>query len=126
MGISILVDNYINEGKTLIQDLDKAGFTVNSALWFLDTSSNSWKLIIASPVLDLTGPSEAYHRIQNNMTNVHDLLLNDISIVSPNNNLIVLLKSAFQTGKNDITGVRFTNNTINNFFISDAYIYRLA
>jgi len=49
----------------------------------------------------------------------------DITVVKDNDPLVVLLRKAISTGLG-ISGVRFTNNSINGTFIDDAYIYRLS
>ena len=112
----ILVESYIEEGRRLIENLDRGGFPVYSALWFLDTSSGTWKLLIATPQLEQLGPHGSYSQISQYMTDIREVLLKDIVVLNPNNNLISLLKSVIQTGREQIAGIRLTNNVINNFF----------
>ncbi len=126
MDKNILVDSYILEGKTLIENLDRAGFPVYSAVWILDMASETWKLLIATPKIDDVGPHETYRQISEQMTGLNEVLLKDLVAVSPNNDLISLLRSVISTERNAIIGTRFTGNTINNFLIPDAYIYRLS
>ena len=126
MDKKLLVDNYITEGKTLIKRLDKAGFPVTSAFWFFDTGSDDWKLILATPYYDTKGPHDTYQEISKYMKKIEEISLKNIQTLSPNNQLISLLKSVLITEKNAIMGIRFTGNTINNIFIPDAYIYRLS
>jgi hypothetical protein len=52
------------------------------------------------------------------------LSLQNISLVSPNDDLVKLLKAAIKTGPG-VSNIRFTGNVINNVFIEDAYIYRV-
>ena len=124
----ILVDNNINAGISLITRLDNAEFPVYSAFWYLDMSSSTWKLIIGSPRINSVGPLEAYGQIFQHVIdmNPNDLSIKDIVILSPDNTLIALLSSVFHTERTQINGLRITNNTINNFFVTDAYIYRLS
>jgi hypothetical protein len=52
-----------------------------------------------------------------------DISVNDISIISTDNALAKLIKSAIHTGK-EIAGIRFTGNVVNGVLIDDAFIYR--
>ena len=126
MDKKILVDNYIKEGKTLIKSLDKAGVPVTSAFWFFDTGSEDWKLILATTYYDTKGPHDTYQEISKYTKGIDEVSLKYIQTLSPNNQLISLLKSVLVTKKNAIEGIRFTGNTVNNIFIPDAYIYRLS
>jgi hypothetical protein len=122
-----LVKEWIEAGKRLTEALDKAKLEVVASLWFYDAGSDQWRLMIASPLVDQRGPLEAYRMIQKVLADLglEDLRLSDISAVSPDHDLIKLLRVALQTGKG-ISGIRFTRNRINDQFIEDAYIYRLA
>lgn len=127
MDKTILVEKNIEEGKKLLEILDSNDFPVKAALWFFLVDSDTWRFIIASPLVEKNGPKETYHLIQSAMLKSSpptEISLKDISVLSPNNELIRLLKIAVQTGPG-ISGIRFTRNTINNVFIEDAYIYRL-
>lgn len=119
----------IDAGKRLTLLLDEKGFAVTAALWFFRVESGSWRFVIASPVVDSKGPKESYKRVQNILASTNDgdlvLGLKDISLVSPSDPLISLLKRAMKTGKG-VSGIRFSGNLINGIPIEDAYIYRLT
>jgi hypothetical protein len=51
--------------------------------------------------------------------------LRNIFLVNPKHKLIRLMKIVVGTGKT-ISGIRFTQNVINNILIEDAYIYRMT
>jgi len=126
MDTKILVDKYIAEGEKLLRNLDAHHFPVNAALWFFDQNSDTWKYIISTNKFDKEGPLKAYQDIQKYIDSNNELSLNDITVVSPTNNLVMILKKAINTGPHAISGIRFSKNTINNSFIEDAYIYRMA
>lgn len=119
-----LVKKDMEDGKKLILALDNSTFQVVAALWFYDNEDGEWRLIVASPLVEEKGTKEAYAFIQKKIARLSPIgiALRQISVISPNNDLIKLLKVAIRTG-NVISGVRFTHNTINNVFIEDAYIY---
>jgi len=122
-----LVEKDVEEGKRLIEALDNAGFQVRAVLWFYLAESDEWRFVVASPLVERKGPKEAYAFVQTVLAQLlppSGISLEEISVVSPEYDLIRLLKTAIQTGPG-ISGIRFTRNTINNTFIEDAYIYRM-
>ncbi len=128
MDKTVLVEQDMKDGKKLIQALDKAGFPVNAALWFYSSESDDWRLLLASPVVDQKGSREAYTFVQSILAELpknFGISLINVSVVSPNDELIKLLKIVIQTGPRDLAGIRFSRNVIENQFIEDAYIYRV-
>lgn len=127
MDKTALVEKDVEEGKRLIEALDNAGFQVRAVLWFYLAESDEWRFVVASPLVERKGPKEAYAFVQTVLAQLlppSGISLEEISVVSPEYDLIRLLKTAIQTGPG-ISGIRFTRNTINNTFIEDAYIYRM-
>jgi hypothetical protein len=122
-----LVDQSIDEGRRVIEALDRSGFEVQSAFWFYVPASHKWLLYIVTPVVDALGPRDAYARVQKLLFEIfprREISLKDISLLSPQNELVQLLRVVVRTGPG-ISGIRFTRNTINGVFIPDAYIYRV-
>jgi len=127
MDKAILVKENIEDGKRLIEALDKSNFRLTGALWFYLADSNEWRLLLVSPLLDRLGPRGSYSIIQSVIKDQppsFGIPLEYISVKSPKNELIRLLKVAIRTGSG-ISEIRFSQNTINNVFIEDALIYRL-
>ena len=123
----ILVDADLKAGKALLSNLYKSRFSVEAAFWFYLSDSNEWRLIFALPSVNRIGPKAAYEKMQSQLQKLdpkYNLSLQNISIVSPKENLIMLLKKVIHIGPKS-SGIRFTRNTINNVFIEDAYIYRM-
>lgn len=121
-----LVDSDMEAGERLVGALDRAGLGVSAAFWFFVPESEEWRLVLAIPVVDSEGPKIAYERVQSELAELtqYELSLQDIRVVSPDDELIKLLSSAIKTGPK-IAHMRFTRNVINNVFIEDAYIYRM-
>jgi hypothetical protein len=95
-------------------------------MWFYDPNAAEWWFLIASPMVDSNGPRATYSEIQKVLRTLDpptDLVFRKISVVSPTEPLIKLLRNAIRASGG--SGVRFTHNTINNLFIEDAYIYLL-
>lgn len=126
MDSKILVDKNITDGRKLLESLDAYKYPVNAAMWFYDQNSDTWKYIISTSKIDKEGPLKVYQDIQSYIKHNINIPLKDITVVSPENNLMKILKSAIKTNPHAISGIRFSKNTIDNFFIEDAYIYRMS
>ena len=128
MDKKILVETNIQEGKELVIALDNSKFIVSGALWFYYSQLDEWRLLIVSPLVDLIGPNKAYTIIQSVIQDLRPISISifNVSVLSPKNNLIQLLRVALRTEPKTISQIRFTSNTINNVFIEDALIYRLT
>ena len=127
MDKTVLVERDIQEGKDLVEALDKTEFKVDASLWFYSSDSDEWRLLIASPFVEENGPRKSYGFIRSVLAQPSPpsgISLKNVSVLSPNNQLIQLLKTAISTGPG-IAGIRFTRNVINNTLIEDAYIYRI-
>lgn len=130
MDKKVLVGQSIQEGKLLVQKLDKTNLRPRSALWFYQTELDEWKLFLAIKDLETVGPIKMYTDLQKiikeNSAVIHILSLEDIILIETTHPLIGILKSIFSTDQNSIGEIRFTNNVINNFLIEDALIYRIS
>jgi hypothetical protein len=124
---NVLSDDMVKAGANIIQQLDRAKFTIDAAFWLHLPDSNQWRLVLASPEVGVHGPKKGYKRVQSALTKMLEprLSLQDISMMDSIDPLVLLLKNAIRTGPG-ISGIRFTRNTINGVLIDDAYIYRLV
>ena len=124
-----LSEQMISAGSDLIRRLDDAGLKVSGALWFYETDSNDWRLIIVSPDVRAKGVRTVYEEVQSVVRATPDdqaiISLKDISVVDSDDPLISLLKIPIQTD-NGISRIRFSRNMINGTLIEDSYIYRLT
>jgi len=127
MDKTTLVNEYIEEGIRIIESVDQKSLDINAAMWFYLEDLDEWRLFIASPAVDDEGPKVVYSIVQSVLGEAElpfELTINDISIISPNHHLILLMKKAIKTG-HGISGIRFSKNVIDNTLIEDAYIYRM-
>lgn len=125
----VLADSLIKAGADLTRKLDQVEWPVVASFWLYLPEVNTWKLVLASPVVALTGPRKAYESVQMALATLPEvrgqLSLSDIEVVEPRHYLVSLLQTAINTGPT-ISGIRFTKNVINGQFIHDAYIYRVS
>ena len=119
----------IAAGRELVELLDRNDFDVTCALWLFTSEANDWRLVLASPLVDLEGPKKVYGRIQTMLSMVPEefasLSLRKISVTSPEDRFIKVLRSAIGTDRG-IHDIRFSRSRINDVFVEDAYIYRAA
>jgi len=125
-----LVEKEIEDGKKLLEELDKNSFfLVKAALWLYIEELNDWRLIIASPYLDDNPPQKAYHFINEALKRISpdsSISLKDITIISNKHALISTITRTIQIAPKGIGGVRMNHTVLNGIPIESAYIYRLA
>lgn len=125
---SNLSEEMIKAGKYLIEQLDLTNSEIKSFFWLFFPEEKTWKLIIASPIVEKEGPRNFYKRIIdiNREVERHQeetISLNNIIVTGLKNEIVKLL--GFLIGTDDsISGIRCSGNTINGTYIEDAYIYR--
>ena len=126
MDQTLLVEDQINEGRELIEQLIKNGLEVTAACW-LKTEDRRWLLYIVSPVVDSDEPVEAYRRAQaavQQMPQLYWVGHLDFTLIGPSNPIakgILEFRRRFP-GKspNYYRGDRFGGRNI-----EGAYIYPL-
>ena len=121
-----LTKEMIDDGDALLRALDAGDVGVTAAFWFYLEESDTWTLIIGSPEVQSAGPKRLYERIQKVLGSGSGLGLRNVSVLPADDPIIELLKTAIKTAPNDVSGIRFSRNTINGTFVEDAYVYRLA
>lgn len=125
----MLTKEMIQAGADLVRRLDEAHLEVDASLWLYIPDANLWRLVIASPAVKDEGPKRVYQKIQSVLSQAPDdaykVALSDISVVENTDPLVTLLRTSVKTGM-DISGRRFSRNTINGHFIEDAYLYRVT
>ena len=84
---TLLVEELVKEGETLIKELEKHRLQIAAALWHYIEDLDRWRLIIVfSSLVDREGPLRAYTRIQEVLADMQakELLLSDISVMGVN------------------------------------------
>lgn len=130
MATATLVNQEIEEGKRLIDALNAAGLSVDSALWIYSSERETWQLMLTSPLCDQKGILHTYKEIMTVFPQVKPELKIDwtgLVAVSPKHELIKALRQLQQEGNFNLSGRRMTNNLLSNrMWVDDAYIYQIA
>lgn len=122
---AVLVESAIHTGEELVRRLGAAHLDVRAAFWLYLPESETWRLYIASPLVDSKGSKWMYERIREVIVRFAlDLSLREVSAVGPSERMVKLLRRAISTGP-DISRIRFSRNVIDGTFVEDAYIYRM-
>lgn len=120
-----LVDSQIADGARIVGALDNAGVQLDAALWLYSSETGSWRLLLATPLVDTAGPARTYQRVQSALARMDlDHLLSSVSAVSPRSPFIRALRRAFRTGPG-IASIRLTTSTIDGTYVDDAHLYRV-
>jgi hypothetical protein len=122
-----LVENDIEEARTLVNALNRVDshFLVQSAFWLYQPDSMEWRLVLATPLVDQRGPLSTYRDVQrvlHNLAKPVSLSLQDISVVSPNDKLVKVIKKAIRVPRGSL-GVRFGRTRVDDTYIEDVYVY---
>jgi hypothetical protein len=80
-----LVEELITDGVTLLHELDRRSFPVESMFWSHLPDQDYWRLVIASPIVSEQGGAAAYRRLGELLQEIElaGITLEDISLLDP-------------------------------------------
>ncbi len=117
----------IHLGNELLEELNKAGFSVHAALWLYDSERyNDWRLVIASPLMREKGPLAAYKKLNDIIRKERsDLIawIQCVQLVSPEDSLIRDLKKTYLRSRPTPGITSLSGSTAGDTFIEQAYLY---
>jgi hypothetical protein len=120
-----LVDDKYDEGKKLIEELDKQGRLYPIIIWINDPEKNDWLLLFGIPELRKTGAKEVFTVIHQIITKNHiKLSLNSITLIDTTAQLCKDLRTMIKTG-NVVGRISFFGNIINGRKFPDSIVYRV-
>ena len=124
-----LVETDIVDGRRLVAALNQINshFKVHAAFWLYRPEVLEWRFMIATPLVDQRGPFSTYADLQGILRTIAPPLsisMQDISVVSPNDKLVKVLKRAAQIPPGAL-GVRFGRSRLEDTYVEDAYVYRV-
>jgi hypothetical protein len=118
-----LVEELKPAGQQLLQMLDPH-LDIRAAFWIFREEFNSWRLIIASPLVDEVGAPAVYMKIHPFWTKIDEFEGSEITVTGLNDPLVRLVSKA--VGKREGTkGKRFGPHVVDGTYIEDSYIYRM-
>ena len=126
MDTSTLVSYDIENGKEVIDALDKDGKTPNVALWAKLPDYEGWRLVIASDRLDQSSSPSGYEAINESMrkAGISYRKRPAISWRPMDKPFIQALRSVFGSAK-DTYGMRLGGQKFGDQYLEDAFVYRI-
>jgi hypothetical protein len=126
MDQAVLVNFDIENGKEVIDALDREGKNPNVALWAKLPDYENWRLVIASDRLDQSSSRSGYSEINAALKKAGIPIHRKPSIfLRPMNKpFIQALRQTFASAK-DTYGMRLGGQTFGNQYLEDAFVYRI-
>lgn len=126
-----LVERDLNEGKKLLEALNKAKpggspFRVKAAFWLYSPESMEWRLVVATPLVDEKGRLATYVHLGKVLDSIQPIGLSthNISVMSPRDPLVKALRAALRIAP-DSEDIRLSGAVVGGTYVDDAYMYRL-
>src|ERR1700694_4570599 len=88
MDTESLVENLIDDGQKLVEEVLQRGFPVTAAFWLKASEDDRWYFYIVSPVVDDEGLAQGYRRLHPLVRRVPEPLGIDpleIKLIGPSN-----------------------------------------
>jgi hypothetical protein len=126
MDSSTLVNFDIENGKEVIDALDRDGKTPNVALWAKIPDYEDWRLVIASDRLDQTSSLSGYTEINESLKRAGFPFRRKptISLRSMDKPFIQALRRSFASAA-DTYGMRLGGQMFGDQYLEDAFVYRI-
>jgi len=126
MDSSTLVNFDIENGKEVIDALDRDGKTPNVALWAKIPDYEDWRLVIASDRLDQTSSLSGYTEINESLKRAGFPLRRKptISLRPMDKPFIQALRRSFASAA-DTYGMRLGGQMFGDQYLEDAFVYRI-
>jgi hypothetical protein len=124
MAQGTLVDNQVDDGKRLMEQLASTGFDVAAAFWVRTGEDGEWILYIASKVFEEKGPAAAYRAVNDALRKLDEpsLSMSDIKVIGANNPITSDVHK-IQKRYSGRMPVRFGGARFGGVEIEEAYIY---
>ena len=125
MDSSVLVDDQIEEGASLVRALDEV-IQVPVAFWYRYPDSGDWRLVLAGPAVDEYGARHVYGRVQEltNKLSLATLTPSNISLVRTDDLLVQLMSSTLTTAS-EIQRLRVGPHSAMGVMLGESVVYRL-
>lgn len=128
MATDTLVENLLNDGRKLVEELSQGGFEVAAAAWLKASEDGKWRFYLISPLVDAEGHSKAYRRL-------HPLIWTRTQPFGIDPLEIRLLGSSHPIGRDVLAAIRnrvsaplvspirWAGTRLGNVSIEEAYLY---
>lgn len=127
MGKALLVSLDTETGAGILKILDGAQLEVKVALWLFSPDHEDWRLVFSSRRLDAVDTREGYGMINDALRKAGFAIERKppIMLLRMSHPFIRDLRRMFGKTKR-VEGMRLGLQTIGNWFVEDAYVYRIT
>jgi hypothetical protein len=122
MGDGKMVEPDISATHRTLEKLDRAGFSMSTALWSVD-DTGTWTLHIHTGLVDLNGSADTYRKLQAALAGTAGLIpLRSIQLLPHKHPVSQALRGAIVVGK--FGDARLRDSMINGVFLEDVILVR--
>ncbi|HYM07624.1 MAG TPA: hypothetical protein VEU11_13780 [Terriglobales bacterium] len=126
---TVLVEPEISDGRRLVDELRRQDFPITAAFWFYFEEAERWRLVIISPDVQTRGPRDAYRKLVYALAALHQSG-NPVHLTTERIHLLGEESLIFKQVKDEVyrngrTGFVFTQGPVENFELTDAYVYMI-
>jgi hypothetical protein len=129
MDTEALVDNLIDDGQKLVEEVSQRGFPVTAAFWLRASENDKWYFYIVSPVVDHEGLSQAYTRLHPLVWGSAEPLWIDplgIKLIGPSNPIAQDVLAIHRRAPGPrVSPIRWGGRRLGNLSVEGAYLYPL-
>lgn len=113
-------------GKNVTEQLSSKGYPFEGAFWLYDETSEDWRLVIATNLVDQEGRQQAYFRLAQAVPFKDRSYFRsaNITVMSPQDSVFLALKKTFAARKS-VEGERLQAEVVNGVLIPDTYLYEI-
>jgi hypothetical protein len=127
MDTDTLVENRIEDGRRLIENLPQHGFEVSAAFWLKASEDGKWSFYIISPVVDRDGLTKAYRQLHPRVRTMPQALGIDpleIKLIGSKDPVARdVLAIVGRAPAPLVSPIRWGGNQLGNVIVEGAYIY---
>jgi hypothetical protein len=122
-----LVENQIEAGQRLLDQLDKKGFVVRVACWVKPAEEDRWSLYIATPSVDERGKLEAYRQLTPVLRSLGDdwLTSSDVILVGEKHPIVQDVLDLLRRFPHK-TPIRSPRSLLGGIPVEEVYVYPLG
>ena len=129
MDTETLVDNLVDGGQKLADEIRRGGFVVTAAFWLRASEDGKWYFYIVSPSVDSEGLARAYRRLHPLVRRMREPFGIDpleIKLIGPSNPIardVVAIHSRIPSASH--WPIRWSGKNLGNVSVQEAYLYPL-
>ena len=126
MDTDTLVEDLIDAGAKLVEELRQRSFDVTAAFWLKASEDGKWYFYVVSPVVDAEGLTKAYRKLHPLAQTMQSSWINplQIKLIGPTNPIARdVLAIHSRTPGPGVSPIRWGGKKLGNVSVDEAYLY---